>query len=72
MEQFIVDRLRESLHDRVVTPSDPDYDTARATFNATVQRWPAVIVRVRDDADVIARWSRRMTSAPRTGCGRGR
>jgi hypothetical protein len=25
MEQFVVDRLRESLHDRVVTPDDPDY-----------------------------------------------
>jgi len=54
IEHFVVDRLRESLHDRVVIPGDRDYDTARATFNATVQRRPAVIVRVRDDADVIA------------------
>ena len=54
MEQFVVDRLRASLHERVTTPDHPDYDAARATFNATVQRRPAVIVRVRDDDDVVA------------------
>jgi hypothetical protein len=54
MEQFVVDRLRASLHERVTTPDHPDYDGARATFNATVQRRPAVIVRVRDDEDVVA------------------
>jgi FAD/FMN-containing dehydrogenase len=54
MEQFAVDRLRDSLHERVTTPDHPDYDTARTTFNATVQRRPAVIVRVRDDDDVVA------------------
>ena len=54
MEQFVVDRLRASLHERVTTPDHPDYDGARATFNATVQRRPAVIVRVRDDDDVVA------------------
>ena len=54
IEQFVVDRLRDSLHERVTTPDHPDYDSHRATFNATVQRRPAVIVRVRDDHDVIA------------------
>jgi FAD/FMN-containing dehydrogenase len=54
MERFVVDRLRESLADRVLTAADPGYDEARATFNATVQRRPAVIVRVRTDDDVIA------------------
>ena len=38
MEQFVVDRLRDSLHERVTTPDHPEYDTARATFNATVQQ----------------------------------
>jgi hypothetical protein len=38
-----------------VTAADGDhYDAARTTFNATVQRRPAVIVRVRTDEDVIA------------------
>ena len=54
MEQFVVDRLRDSLHGRVTTARRSDYDAARATFNATVQRRPAVIVRVRDDDDVVA------------------
>ena len=54
MEQFVVDRLRDSLRKRVTTPDDPGYDAARTTFNATVHRRPAVIVRVRDDADVVA------------------
>src|SRR6478736_10258860 len=54
MERFVVDRLRERLLDRVVTATDVDYDVIRATFNATVQHRPAVIVRVRSDDDVIA------------------
>ena len=54
MDRFVVDRLRERLSDRVTTPADPGYDAARMTFNATVQRRPAVIVRVRTDDDVVA------------------
>ncbi|HEY4227764.1 MAG TPA: FAD-binding oxidoreductase [Candidatus Limnocylindrales bacterium] len=54
MERFVVDRLRETLADRVLTAADADYDGARTTFNATVQRRPAVIVRARTDDDVIA------------------
>ena len=54
MERFVIDRLRESLADRVLTAADGDYDAARMTFNANVQRRPAVIVRVRTDDDVIA------------------
>ena len=53
MEKFVVDRLRASLEDRVTTAADPDYDTARTTFNATVQRRPAVIVRARSAEDVV-------------------
>jgi len=54
LENFIVDGLRAALEDRVTTPADPGYDEARVTFNATVQRRPAVIVRVRTDDDVVA------------------
>ncbi len=54
MERFVVDRLRERLLDRVTTETDLDYDLIRATFNATVQRRPAIIVRVHDDDDVVA------------------
>jgi FAD/FMN-containing dehydrogenase len=54
LERFVVDRLRERLLDRVITDTDVDYDIVRATFNATVQRRPAVIVRARTDDEVIA------------------
>ena len=54
VDRFVVDRLRERLVDRVTTGADAGYDAARTTFNATVQRKPAVIVRVRSDDDVIA------------------
>ena len=54
MEKFVIDGLRASLADRVVTPADPGYDDARASFNATVSRRPSVIVRVRTVDDVVA------------------
>ncbi len=54
MEKFIVDRLRESLPGQVTTAMDPEYDLHRSTFNATVQRRPAIIVRIRNVGDVVA------------------
>ena len=54
MEKFVVDGLRATLQGQVTTAGDADYDTERATFNAMVQRRPAVIVRARSDDDVIA------------------
>ena len=54
LEKFVVDGLRASLEDRVITAADPGYDEARATFNATVARRPAVIVRARTVDDVVA------------------
>ena len=49
-----IDDLRRSFGDRVTTPHDAHYDVERATFNATVQRRPAVIVRVHSTDDVRA------------------
>lgn len=54
MDTFVIDHLRERLPGQVTTAADPDYDDVRATFNATVQRRPAVIVRARSDRDVLA------------------
>lgn len=39
---------------RIVTSSDPDYDTLRATFNGTVDRRPAEIHVCTHDGDVVA------------------
>ena len=54
MEKFVLDGLRAKLEDRVVTPADAGYDDVRATFNATVQRRPAVVVGARTVEDVVA------------------
>ncbi len=53
MDGFVIDRLRATLGDRLTTPDDPDYHDARQTFNATIQRRPAAIVRARSDDDVV-------------------
>ena len=42
------------LHGEIVLPGDPDYDTARAVYNAQHDRHPAMVVRAADVADVAA------------------
>ena len=46
--------LEERLRGEVVRPGDDEYDQARRVWNAAVDRHPALIVRPRDVADVIA------------------
>ncbi|SDJ96836.1 FAD/FMN-containing dehydrogenase [Ferrimonas sediminum] len=43
-----------SLRGRLLHPGHPDYDEARALYNAMVDKHPAVIVQCRNAADVIA------------------
>jgi hypothetical protein len=40
------------LHGDVLRPGDPDYDTARAVFNAMIDRKPLAILRCREAADI--------------------
>jgi hypothetical protein len=49
-----LEELRPLLRGTVVTPDDEGYDEARAVYNAMIDRRPAVIVRCRDAADVVA------------------
>ena len=46
--------LREQVEGVVVLPDDPGYDDARAVYNAMIDRRPAVVVRCRSSADVVA------------------
>jgi FAD/FMN-containing dehydrogenase len=47
-----LDALRGRVRGRVIGPADPDFDSRRRTFNAMLDRRPAVIVRPVDVADV--------------------
>ncbi|HKR55748.1 MAG TPA: FAD-binding oxidoreductase [Gemmatimonadales bacterium] len=49
-----VGELRRSLSGELVTPDDPEYDTARKVWNGDIDRRPAGIARVRSVDDVRA------------------
>jgi FAD/FMN-containing dehydrogenase len=54
MNQIALDGLRGQLRGQLITPEDPNYDSARAVFNAMVDKRPAGIIRVAQVSDVIA------------------
>ena len=47
-------RLRAATHARIVVPADPDYEALRTVVYGGLDIRPALIVRVRDAADVAA------------------
>jgi FAD/FMN-containing dehydrogenase len=49
-----VDDLRGSVKGQVIEPADGDYESARAVWNGMIDRRPALVVRCRDSADVVA------------------
>src|SRR5215211_5993851 len=49
-----IEELRTSVGEQLITPDDPRYDGARRVWNGMIDRRPAVIVRCRGVADVIA------------------
>ena len=48
------EQLAATLRGDVITPSDPQYDQARAVYNAMIDKHPDAIAPCRDVADVIA------------------
>jgi FAD/FMN-containing dehydrogenase len=50
----IFSELGETLRGSLIRPGDADYESARAVFNAMIDRQPAAIARCADAADVIA------------------
>jgi FAD/FMN-containing dehydrogenase len=45
--------LTEAVRGRVITPSDSDYDEARAVYNAMHDRKPRAVIQCVDSADVM-------------------
>ena len=66
-----VQALRTALRGRLVSPGDADYDVARQVHNGMIDRYPRLIARCRDVADVmtVVRFGRQhsMTVAVRSG-----
>ena len=49
-----VGQLREQVRGAIITAADPGYDEARAVHNGMFDRYPAVVMRAEQVADVIA------------------
>lgn len=49
-----IQRFRQTHRGDVITPDDPRYDQARRVWNAMIDKRPALVVRPRGSADVIA------------------
>ncbi len=54
MTPELVSRFQEGFRGAVVRTDDPDYDDARALYNAMIDKRPRLIVRCTDVADVVA------------------
>lgn len=51
-DQILAD-FQKNLRGRLIQPSDPEYDTARALYNGMIDKRPRLIARCADVADVI-------------------
>jgi FAD/FMN-containing dehydrogenase len=49
-----VDKLREDVRAALITAGDPDYDEARTVHNGMIDRYPDVVLRAEQVADVVA------------------
>ena len=54
MTGLATDTLERTFRGRLIRPTDPDYDEARAVYNSMIDKRPALIARCADVADVIA------------------
>ena len=50
----VIEALIETVRGRVITPSDSDYNDARAVYNAMHDRKPRAVIQCVDSADVMA------------------
>ena len=50
----MIETFTQAVRGRVVTPTDPEYDEARAVYNGMHDRRPVAVVQCADAADVMA------------------
>jgi hypothetical protein len=54
MTDDTIQSFQQSLRGRLIQPTDPDYDEARALYNGMIDKRPRFIARCADAADVIS------------------
>lgn len=52
--EAIMKKFKESIRGVLITPEDASYEEERSVYNGMIDRYPALIVKCRDVADVIA------------------
>ena len=53
LQEAAVQELRTMLRGQVISPGDPEYDAARRVHNGMIDRYPRLVARCRDVADVM-------------------
>jgi len=54
IDDDVIKKFQEIIHGALITPADPTYDAERSVYNGMIDKYPALIVKCRDVADVIA------------------
>jgi FAD/FMN-containing dehydrogenase len=54
LDDSAIDELRKSFDGELVRPADPTYEAARRAWNGAIDKRPAIVVRPRGTADVVA------------------
>jgi hypothetical protein len=54
LTEAAITELKTRLRGPLIGPADPDYDTVRRVYNGMIDRYPRLIARCRDVADVIS------------------
>jgi FAD/FMN-containing dehydrogenase len=54
LEESAVETFKTQFHGELLRPADDGYEAARRVYNAMIDRYPAMIARCVDPADVIA------------------
>src|SRR5688572_11571129 len=54
LDESTMQGFKSSIRGKVISANDPSYNEERAVYNGMISRYPALIVKCRDVADVIS------------------